>query len=78
MKRIYEFKCQECKEIFDRYVEYTQHSECPLCGGNADKIISAPRIDLEGYSGAFPGAADAWVRKRKQKLAQEKKYNSEE
>jgi putative FmdB family regulatory protein len=65
LKRIFEFKCQKCKEIFDEYTEYKQHTECPLCGGQADKIISAPRIDLEGITGAFPGAAWAWEKKHR-------------
>lgn len=75
MKRIFEFTCKECKETFDKYTEYCQETECSLCGGKADKIISAPRIELEGYSGAFPGAADRWVKKHKQHLAAEKKRN---
>ena len=65
MKRLYEFQCRKCKEISEVYTEYAQISTCPLCGSDADKIISAPRISLEGYSGSFPGAAIAWEKKHR-------------
>jgi putative FmdB family regulatory protein len=65
MKVLFSFQCRDCKEIFDKLTEYTQVSTCPLCGSDADKLISAPRIDLEGISGSFPGAAIAWANKHK-------------
>jgi hypothetical protein len=37
-------------------------------------MIAAPRCQLEGITGAFPGAAMAWERKREQKMAQERKH----
>jgi hypothetical protein len=49
---------------------------CPKCSSNADKLISAPRVTLEGYSGSFPGAAAAWEKKHKQQLAKELKQNA--
>lgn len=65
MKVLFSFQCRDCKETFDKLTEYTQVSTCPLCGSDADKLISAPRIDLEGVSGSFPGAAIAWANKHK-------------
>ena len=65
MKVLFSFQCRNCKENFDKLTEYTQVSTCPLCGSDADKLISAPRIDLEGYSGSFPGAAISWANKHK-------------
>ena len=65
MKKLFEFQCRECKEIFEEYTEYKQVSTCPSCKSDADKLISAPRIDLEGYSGSFPGAAIAWEKKHR-------------
>jgi len=65
MKVLFSFQCRDCKENFDKLTEYTQVSTCPLCGSDADKLISAPRIDLEGISGSFPGAAIAWANKHK-------------
>ena len=75
MKKIFEFKCSDCNEYFEKYVEYTQKTECPSCGGQADKIISAPTVKLEGISGDFPGAAMQFDRKHREKLAQEKKHS---
>lgn len=76
MKRLYEFKCFSCDNHFEELTEYVKTISCPKCNSNADKIISAPRISLEGWSGSFPGAADAWDKKRKQKLAEEQKQNA--
>lgn len=76
MKKLFEFQCRDCKEIYEEYTEYKLVSTCPLCNADADKIISTPRIALEGISGSFPGAAAAWEKKRKQKAAQEAKRNA--
>lgn len=73
MKKLFNFSCRECDEYFEKLIEYTQITECPSCGGQADKVITAPTIKLEGYSGAFPGAAMQFDRKHRQKLAEERK-----
>lgn len=65
MKKLFDFQCRDCKENFEEITEYKQVSTCPLCGSDADKLISAPRISLEGISGSFPGAAMAWEKKHK-------------
>jgi hypothetical protein len=46
---------------------------CPTCGLNARRIISAPRVKLEGFSGSFPGAAAAWEQRRESHMKWEKK-----
>jgi len=76
VKKIFEFKCIKCEAIHDEYTEYKSSSTCPSCGSVSEKIISAPRVALEGITGSFPGAADAWVKKHKQKLQQEQKRNA--
>jgi len=76
MKKLFEFHCFTCDNHFEELTEYRQTFPCPKCNSNADKIISAPRVSLEGWSGSFPGAADAWDKKRKQKLAEERKQNA--
>ena len=76
MKKLFEFRCSSCHHDFEELTEYTQTFTCPKCNSNADKIISAPRVSLEGWSGTFPSAADAWDKKRKQKLAEERKQNA--
>jgi len=73
MKRIFEFQCKQ-GHVTERYIdEHERTTTCIECEGAAHRIVSMPRINLEGITGAFPGAADAWVRKRAQKLKQEQK-----
>ena len=76
MKKLFEFHCSTCDYHFEELTEYRQTFPCPKCNSNADKIISAPRVSLEGYSGSFPGAASAWEKKHKQQLAKELKQNA--
>jgi putative FmdB family regulatory protein len=71
MKILYSFQCQGCKETFDELTEYKKVSKCPSCGSDADKLISTPRVSLEGYSGAFPSAAMAWEKKHKYQPSQD-------
>lgn len=71
MKKIFEFQCRECSNTFEKLTEYIKETECPSCGAMADKIISAPRISLEGISGAFPGASWAWEKKHNYKPTQD-------
>ena len=39
---------------------------CGVCQGKADRQVSAPNIKLEGITGAFPTAYDAWTRQHEQ------------
>ena len=75
-RRIYEFKCTQ-SHITDKYVEEgTQTVICDTCGLEANRIMSMPMTKLEGWSGDYPSASDAWVRKRAEKLKAEQKQNS--
>lgn len=78
MKRIYTYKCtnDSCQDIFDDLTEYKNTHSCPLCGSEATKVINTPMFKLEGITGAYPTAYDAWERKRKQKAAEENKRAS--
>lgn len=49
---------------------------CKECGSEATRVVSAPMMKLEGITGSFPSAYDAWERKRAEKLVQERKQNS--
>lgn len=72
---IYDYNCT-CGVVFEelRKIEERQTAVCPSCGGEATQKISAPMFKLEGITGAFPTAYDQWEKKRRQKMAQERKF----
>ena len=76
MRRLFEFACDEY-HITERLVDDSVRAITCQCGKNADRIVSAPNIKLEGITGAFPGAYDRWERVRAEKLKQERKQNAE-
>jgi predicted nucleic acid-binding Zn ribbon protein len=65
LRIIIDFKCTSCNNIDERFIEYTNESICTLCGCKAEKLLSSPTISLEGISGSFPSASDAWAKKHK-------------
>lgn len=75
-KRIFEFTCQN-GHTFDAYVDSEIRTTlCKECDKLANRIISKPLVKLEGTTGAFPGAAMQWERKRNEKIQQEKRTAS--
>lgn len=74
--RMFEFLCANSHRVEALVDPETTHLLCSKCGREAAKIISAPTTKLEGWSGSFPTASDAWERKRAEKLAVERKQNS--
>jgi hypothetical protein len=63
MRRIFEFRCVK-DHVTEKFVDDEVRTvECPHCRNDASRIISTPRIRLEGITGAFPSASDAWERK---------------
>lgn len=77
MKRIFEFRCVK-DHITEKYVDDEVTSvECPHCHNEASRIISSPRFKLEGITGAFPTAYDAWERKRAEAMRVAHKHSAE-
>ena len=77
MKRIFEFRCVK-DHVTEKYVDDKVTSvECPHCHNEASRIISSPRFKLEGFTGAFPTAYDAWERKRAEAMRVAQKRNAE-
>lgn len=73
MRRMFEFECKD-NHISEAFVdESVREIACRACAAPATRIISMVNMKLEGISGAFPTAYDAWERKRSEKLAQERK-----
>ena len=72
-RRIFEFQCNNCSNVFEQYIDDSlKTTKCPICGSEATRIISKPRIDLDGCSGDFPTASDAWVRRRESHMKYER------
>jgi len=65
-KKIFEHRCLECNVVSDHLVYFEDKiQECPECGGDAKRIISAVPWGNEnscGVDGSFPGAAAKWDR----------------
>jgi len=78
MKRMYEFKCA-AEHVTEQLIDESHRTTpCKECGSPALRILSTPRIKLEGITGSFPGAADKWVKDRAERLKQEQKKASQE
>jgi hypothetical protein len=72
-KRMFEFVCVKGHNT-EKYVDETVTVvECAHCGNDASRIISTPRIGLDGICGDFPTASDAWVRRRESHMRKERK-----
>ena len=61
---IYEYNCQDCKQIFEEWQkDYEQRDiPCPVCGGNASRIISSTSFVLKGggwYASGYSGETAA-------------------
>jgi predicted nucleic acid-binding Zn ribbon protein len=75
-RRLFEFLCTNSHRT-EALVDTECHATpCKECGAEATRVISAPTMKLEGFTGSFPTAYDAWERKRAEKLVIEKKQNS--
>lgn len=73
MIRVFDFRCHN-EHVSEHFVEQeTCAVQCPHCGNLAFRQIAAPRAQLEGFSGAFPTAADAWKKRRESHMKKERK-----
>jgi hypothetical protein len=78
MRRIFDFQCAK-GHITEQYVDDSvKVIQCPHCANDASRLISAPRISLEGITGDFPGAAMAWEKRRKSHIKYERKVGISE
>jgi hypothetical protein len=76
MRRMFDFLCSDAHESEAFVDDSVRTIECPVCGKDANRLVSSPQVKLEGFSGAFPDAYDKWSRVRAEKLKQEQKRNS--
>ena len=61
--RLFDFECEPCAKTFEEMIPDDLHSHpCPSCGGEAKRLIAAPRIDWlhMGLDPGFPSAYEKW------------------
>jgi hypothetical protein len=71
--RVYDFLCPNGHLVEQFVNDDIVENQCPHCDAMGHRQIAAPRAQLEGLSGAFPGAADKWERTRASHMAKEQK-----
>lgn len=73
MRRIFEFLCSD-NHLSEAYIDDSERIiSCKECGKDAHRIVSKTNMKLEGITGDYPTAYDAWERKRSEKLKEERK-----
>ena len=71
---MFEHKCSK-GHITEALVDYEATEVLCECGEVATRIISTPRIALDGTNPNFVGAYDRWARVREEKAKIEAKRN---
>ena len=69
MKTLRDFHCESCGATQERYMDSGVTCIPCACGGSMIRVIGMPNIQLEGITGAFPGAHERWARVREEKAA---------
>lgn len=62
MRKILDARCVDCGHVQEEFGYLDDTFRCGSCGGEAKRIISPIKCQLEGVSGSFPGAAMKWER----------------
>ena len=83
--RVFDFRCTYCDHVTEAFVEESvteipcpaRDGSHPRCGHPALRQIAAPRFALDGMSGDFPTAADAWEKRRESHMRKERKNQEE-
>ena len=74
-RRLFDFRC-EAGHSQERLVsDEVTKLPCEVCGKDSIRVISAPRINLEPFSGIYPSATARWERNRAEKMKIERKRN---
>lgn len=76
--RVYDVQCNQCGTVDELFVSNPQSAErdCPHCAtGTQLKMLSAPRFELEGITGDFPGAANKWADRHTKGASQSHRKN---
>lgn len=61
MRQLFDYRCEDCGLVTERYIDDSLRiTECE-CGGKATRIMATPNISLEGLTGSFPSAYHKWA-----------------
>lgn len=72
MIKVWDFRCQK-GHVTEHFIDADAVVvQCPKCFEPAMRLLAAPRAKLEGITGSFPSAADAWERNRASHMAKER------
>jgi predicted nucleic acid-binding Zn ribbon protein len=80
MIRVFDFRCEEdhvAEHFLNTPITDDTEIPCAVCGKPSKRQLAAPRAQLDGCSGHFPGAADAWERRRESHMRKEQKNVAE-
>ena len=73
MRVLNDFECTHCGVIDEYFLDNTEtETLCRECGACATKVQRPIGFSLEGTSGLFPTAADQGVKRREQRMKEEK------
>jgi len=78
---LYQYECHRCGQDFEDLAPLLERDKtvvCSSCGGNARRIVTPVRSQLDGTDDAFTTAADRWVRIHEQEAKRQPKddYNN--
>ena len=74
--RVFDFRCVK-GHVYEHMIDVeTRTVKCKTCGRPAQRMLAAPRSQLDGCSGDFPSAAMKWEKKREEKMRQERKHKA--
>ena len=73
---IYTYACinNHRQESFRSISDRDFNEVCTSCGKKSKRVLQAPSIKLEPFSGDFPSASDHWEQTHKEKLQWELKH----
>jgi len=71
---LYQYECRRCAHQFENLTSLSERDKqitCSCCGGNARRIVTPVRSQLDGTDDAFTTAGDRWARIHEQEAKRE-------
>ena len=75
---LYDWRCTECNLKYEGMAKMVElKGTCPECGSESKRLISTPRITLDGTDDAFSTAYDKWGKIHEDEHKRNKKMEAE-